>query len=168
MSGLKFILSDVTSFLPYNLSGLIFWLIFILTPVYDFSAMYTTIFYNLLIKVFLEIIHFLFKSNVCSKIGFLATSIFWISKGLGKRYYTEKSLIESIMFLIKSCCFTIGKMMLKQYIGITMGIDPAPFWANLFIYLFDSKNVQNLISKKPTRAYKYRATSQFIPFCNKA
>ena len=52
--------------------------------------------------------------------------------------------------------------MLKQYIGIPMGIDPSPFWANLFLYLFDSKNVQNLISKKSTRAYKYHATSQLL------
>ena len=45
-------------------------------------------------------------------------------------------------------------MMLEQYIGIPMGVDPAPFWANLFLYLFDSKNIQNLISKKSTWAYK--------------
>ena len=42
-----------------------------------------------------------------NKIGFLATSFLWITKGLGKRYSTEKSLIEGITFVIKSCCFTI-------------------------------------------------------------
>ena len=43
-----------------------------------------------------------------------------------------------------------------------MGIDPAPFCANVFIYFFESKHVQNLISKKSTRAYKYHATGRFI------
>ena len=43
-----------------------------------------------------------------------------------------------------------------------MGIDQAPFWTNLFLYLFESKHLQNLISKKSTGAYKYHATSRFI------
>ena len=33
---------------------------------------------------------------------------------------------------------------------------------NLFLYFFEYKHVQNLISKKSTRAYKYHATSRFI------
>ena len=41
----------------------------------DFSILHTTIPYNLLVKVVSEIIHFVFKSKVCSKIGFSATSI---------------------------------------------------------------------------------------------
>ena len=43
-----------------------------------------------------------------------------------------------------------------------MGIDPAPFWANLFLYHFESKYVQLLISAGSNRAFKYYATSRFI------
>ena len=43
---------------------------------YDFSTLYTTIPHNLLIKVFSDIIHFVFKSKVCSKIGFSPASIY--------------------------------------------------------------------------------------------
>ena len=32
-------------------------------------------------------------------------------------------------------------------------IDPAPFWASLFLYFFESKHVQNLIFKKSTNNY---------------
>ena len=56
-------------------------------------------------------------------------------------------------------------MVFKQDIGIgiRMGIDTAPFWANLFLYfVFSSKNVQNRVSEKSTRTYKYHAISQFI------
>ena len=63
------------------------------------------------------------------------------------------------MFLIKNCYFTIRNMVFKQDFGIPMGINPAPFWANWFLYFFESKHVQNLISKKSTRAYKYHASS---------
>ena len=43
-----------------------------------------------------------------------------------------------------------------------MGIDPTPFWANLSLQFFESEHIQNLISKKSTRAYKYHTTSRFI------
>ena len=38
-------------------------------------------------------------------------------------------------------------MVFKQEIGIPMVIDTAAFWANLFLYFFESKPVQNFISK---------------------
>ena len=51
-------------------------------------------------------------------------------------------------------------MVFKQDIEISIGIDPAPFWANLFLYFFESKHVQNIFSQKSSiRAYKYHATS---------
>ena len=43
---------------------------------YDFSNLYTPIPHNLLIKVFSDIIHFVFKSKVRSKIGFSPASIY--------------------------------------------------------------------------------------------
>ena len=81
---------------------------------YNFNTLYTIKSNNLLIKVLSEIIHFVFKSKVGSKIGFSATSIYWTLRGLGKRYFTEKSIIETITFLIKSCYFTIRNVLFKQ------------------------------------------------------
>ena len=72
--------------------------------------------------------------------------------GLPKAY--TKDLIEVITFLIKNCYFTIENMVFKQDTGIPMGIDPAPFCANLLLYFFESNHIQNLITKKSTRAYK--------------
>ena len=111
------------------------------------------------------IIHFAFKSKVCSKIGFSATSIYWTSTRLGKRNFPEKSLSEAITFLIKNCHFPIRNRVFKQDTGIPMGINLAPFWESLFVsfllsffihlFIFESKHVQNLISKKSTRFCKY-------------
>ena len=52
--------------------------------------------------------------------------------------------------------------MFKQDIGIPMGIDPAPFWANLFLYFFESKYVTSLVSQGSPRAFKYHGTGRFI------
>ena len=43
-----------------------------------------------------------------------------------------------------------------------MCIDRALFWEDLFLYFFESKYVQNFVSKKSNRACKYHATSRFI------
>ena len=114
---------------------------------YDFSTLHTSITDNLLIKVLSEILNFVFKSKARSEVVFSATYIYWNSKGLGKRYSTEKSIMEAITSLIKNCYFTIGNKIFKQNFGIPMGIDSAPFWKNMFPYFFEPKHVQNLISK---------------------
>ena len=51
---------------------------------------------------------------------------------------------------------------LKQDIGIPMGIDPAPFWANLFLYSFESKYVKNLISLFSARAFHLHSVGSFM------
>ena len=43
-----------------------------------------------------------------------------------------------------------------------MGIDPPSYWANFFVYIFESKYVHQLIAKGFPHAYKFRGTSRFI------
>ena len=52
--------------------------------------------------------------------------------------------------------------MFKQEIGIPMGTDLAWYWANIFLHFFESKYVQQLISKESSRAYKFLGTWRFI------
>ena len=134
---------------------------------FDFSTLYTTIPHDLLIKVLSEIIDFVFSSSQRNRIGFSASSVYWTSKGKDKRFFTKASLVETVTFLNKQCYFTVGNLVLKQDIGIPMGIDPAPFWANLFLYSFESKFVQSLISLGSTRAYHFHSVGRFIddPVC---
>jgi len=51
---------------------------------------------------------------------------------------------------------------MKQDIGIPMGIDPAPFWANLFLYHFESKFIQSLVTNGSKRAYNFHSVGRFI------
>ena len=67
---------------------------------YDFSTLHTTVPHNLIIKVVSEKIHFVFESKVRSEIGFSATSIYWTSKGVGKKYEIKKNyaLNQKLLF----------------------------------------------------------------------
>ena len=106
------------------------------------SALYIpqSIPHKFLLRVLLQIMHFVYKPNVRSKIGLLPTSIYWNSIGFGKRYFTEKNPIKAMTFLIKNCYFSIKSILFKQILS----------------------RVMFKILKKLARAYKYHATSRFI------
>ena len=70
------------------------------------------------------------------------------------RNYSKDSLIDVISFLINNCSFNLGSELFRQIIGIFMGSDPAPTFANLFLFLYesswfnDTKKSNNILSRK--------------------
>ena len=71
------------------------------------STLYTTILDKLLIKVFSEVIVFVFKSKVRQHIDFPKTSIYWTSKDVGRRYFTKHALVNAISFPVNKCFITL-------------------------------------------------------------
>ena len=53
-------------------------------------------------------------------------------------------------------------LVLTQEIRIPMGINLAPYRANLFLFFSESEYVQQLITKGSPRAYKFHGTSRFM------
>ena len=129
---------------------------------FDFATLYTTLPHDLLVTVLTSIIKFVFDGSCRNKLGFSDHSVYWTSAGKDDRFFTKESLADCVSFLIKNCCFKVGNHILKQNIGIPMGIDPAPFWVNLFLYYYENLYVQNLISAGSPRAYNFRSVSRFI------
>ena len=41
---------------------------------------------------------------------------------------------DAVAYLLLNCYFIVGSKIFCQIIGIPMGSDPAPFFANLFLY----------------------------------
>ena len=101
---------------------------------FDFSTLYTTN-PNKLLKELSGVINFFFESKVWKRIGFSKPSIYWTSKGIGRMNLTKQTLANAMSLPPKNCLFNIISMVFKQDIGMPMGIDPAPLWSNLFIYL---------------------------------
>ena len=64
--------------------------------------------------------------------------------------------------MIKGTYFLIGNKLFLQCIGIPMGIDPAPFWANLHLYSYEYKFITSLMGSDKGRAMKFRNASRFI------
>ena len=64
-----------------------------------------------------------------------------------KKCFTKHSLKGALSHLISNCYFTVGNTVMRQKIDIPMGIDPLPFWANLFYTLMNDWHQVKIGSK---------------------
>ena len=105
---------------------------------FDCSTLYTTTLHKFLLEVLSEVINFFFKSTVRKCIGF---SIFWSSRGAGRRCFTKQTLVNAKYFLINKL-FVI--LLVKQLLNKIL-VYQLVFWTNLFLHFFESKYVKQLI-----------------------
>ena len=84
------------------------------------------------------------------------------TKTKGGLRFSKTSLETAINHLIGNCYFNIGNVTMKQAIGIPMGIDPAPFWANLFLYSYKEDYMPSLISSDRINGRHFHSTKRFI------
>ena len=69
-------------------------------------------------------------------------------------------------FLINNCYFTVGDKLLRQVIGIPMGLDPAPYFANDFLFSYESKWLNKTKKNNNILARKFGKTYRFIDDLN--
>ena len=134
---------------------------------YDFSTLYTKLPHADLINVLNEIVEFVFDGkNFRSekKKRFLTItdySCYWSNKKQ-RNSFTKENIKELVSHLITKCFFQFGNLTFLQKIGIPMGIDPAPFWANLYLYYYEKRYVTEMINTDHIKAKKFRYASRFI------
>ena len=131
---------------------------------FDFSTLYTKIPHENLIKELSEIIDFVFDFGRNSVIAISKFSnVYWCEKKPKSLVsFSKNSLKTAVKYLIENCYFTVGNIVLRQAIGIPMGIDPAPFWANLFLYQYEQRFMTDLIDKDKVAARHFHSTKRFI------
>ena len=130
---------------------------------FDFSTLYTKIPHNKLIDVLNKIIDFAFKGGTRNKISISKSgSANWVNKSVpSTNVYTKASITEAVSYLIKNCYFKLGNKLFRQDIGIPMGSDPAPAFANLFLFHYESswlnsvKKTSNILARKFGQVYRY-------------
>ena len=61
-----------------------------------------------------------------------------------------------VKHLITRTYFVVGNLIIRESIGIPMGIDPTPFWANLYLYFHEHEFITGLMaSEKNQTVYWY-------------
>ena len=67
---------------------------------------------------------------------------------------SKQQIKDAVAYLLLNCYFTVGPKIFCQIIGIPMGSDPAPFFANLFLYFYESKWMNELKKNDLIKARK--------------
>ena len=131
---------------------------------FDFSTLYTKIPHDKLIDVLNSIIDFVFKGGTRKKVAIRPSgSAFWDEKDTPSlRTYTKDSIKNAVAYLIKNCYFKLGDKLFRQDIGIPMGSDPAPAFANLFLFHYESSWLNTIKKTNYTLARKFGQVYRYI------
>ena len=130
---------------------------------FDFSTLYTNIPHNKLINVLNELIDFCFKGWENKHIAVTKYGAKWVTDVTKHDLvFSKEKIKDALKFLMSSCFFTLGNLLFKQVIGISMGSDPAPLMANLFLYFYENKWLMQLKRKDLVSARKFGNTFRFI------
>ena len=84
------------------------------------------------------------------------------SKKLNMSVFSIPDFKKAVKHLVQESYFQVGDKLLVQTIGISMGIDPDSFWANLYLYRHEYNFVKDLISENIDRTRKFHGCARFI------
>jgi len=129
---------------------------------FDFSTLYTKLPHDKLILQLSKVIDLAFKGGDKKYIHITPHGKAYWSKNKNGTSFSKAFLKQAVSHLIENCYFTVGNLVMRQAIGIPMGIDPAPFWANLFLYTYEEAYISKLISSNPVKARFFHSTKRFI------
>ena len=130
---------------------------------FDFSTLYTKIPHDKLLDVLTKIIDFAFRGGTRNKISVHRSgTASWVEDDTqASVVYTKESIREAVKYLLDECYFKLGDKLFRQKIGIPMGSDPAPAFANLFLFHYEStwlktiKKTNNVLARKFGQTFRY-------------
>ena len=112
---------------------------------FDFSTLYTKIPHGKLLFVLNSLVDFCFKGGTSEHIAVTSNGARWVSNPDSYNFVFDKTRIKlAIRYLMSNCFFTFGSRVFQQIIGIPMGSDPAPFFANLFLYYYENRWIRDI------------------------
>ena len=92
----------------------------------------------------IEIIEFVFNGGISNGVYVSNYGSVWRKPSGDYSMYTKASIISLFEFIIDNAYFQVGNKIFRQVIGIPMGSDPAPFIANLFLYVYENRYMEKL------------------------
>jgi len=130
---------------------------------FDFSTLYTKIPHNKLIDCLHFFIELVFNNKDRKYLSVTSSGAHWVgSKKSSGTVYDIDDVKNALKFLIDNSYFYVGDQVFRQIIGIAMGLDPAPFFANLFLAYYEIHWIEKLKKEDYGRAKKYINNCRFI------
>ena len=110
--------------------------------------MYTKIPHDKLIDVLSSTAKSVFNDTNRKNVCVSSKSAYFVKYNSDRNKFNVESIIECCKFLVSNAYFRIGDAIFRQTIGIPMGSDPAPFFANLYLSHYEAKWVKSQQKKK--------------------
>ena len=112
---------------------------------FDFSTLYTKIPHDKPLCVLNEITDFAFKIGTRDFVAVYNSEAFWSrSKSKTGRSSCLQEIKSCLEFLINNNFFQVGSKIFRQVIGIPMGSVSTPFFANLFLFFYESRWLKSI------------------------
>ena len=130
---------------------------------FDFSTLYTKLPHDKLLEVLCKLIDFCFNGGGLKYVTISKFGARWSKDPTDSNLcFDKQKMKDAVKFLLSNCFFTVGSKIFRQIIGIPMGSDPAPFFANLFLYFYEDKWMDSLKKSALIRARKLCYLFRFI------
>ena len=82
---------------------------------------------------------FCFKGGLSYGVYITSNGAFWRKPKGDFRFYSKQDIKDVLDFVIDNAYIHVNNEIFRQIIGIPMGFNPAPFIANLFLYLYENR-----------------------------
>ena len=130
---------------------------------FDFTTLYTKIPHDKLIDVLSSLAASTFNDTTRKYIVVHKNKAKWTDGTRCRNYlYSLDKVTSALRFLIENAYFRVGKHIFRQIIGIPIGSDPAPFFANLFLFYYECKWLQQCKKDNFGLARRFLNTFRFI------
>ena len=111
----------------------------------EFFIFYTKLPNNKLLMVLNSLIDFCFDGGESKYITVNNYGARWVKKIKDNVICLNKQQMkDAVPYVLLNCCFAVGPKIFCQIIGILMGSDLAPFFADLFLYFYERKWMNKL------------------------
>ena len=133
---------------------------------FDFDTLYTSIPHSKLITCIGKLIKEAFEISLCQYIRVTPKYAYFSNsdrKYSSHKIFKVEDVIELFKFMINNSYISFNNKVYRQKTGIPMGIDPAPYFANLFLHYFEFEFIMYLInSGDVAKARKLALTSRYL------
>ena len=134
---------------------------------FDFSTLYTKLPHNKLLMVLNSLIDFCFDGGESKYITVNSYGVRWVKNIKDNILYLNKQPTkDAVDYFLFNSYFTVGSKIFCQIIGIPMGCDPAPLFANLLLYFYESNSMNELKKNGLIKARNLRNIFRFIDDLN--
>ena len=131
---------------------------------FDFSTLYTNIPHSKLFHELSAIIKFIFKggSKMCISVDKQGIAHWTTRVSNSSSSYDLDKILKAVEYLLNNCHFKFGDKLFRQVVGIPMGSDPAPYFANLFLYRYESRWLNKMKKENNVLARKFGGMFRYI------